>query len=115
MGARHVGAILEAIPNKVDKVYLIAPNGFERFNLFDFCTRTKMGKSIFNNFLKYYDRIIPLLELAKSFPPTKELLLFAQSQINHKNKRGILRNTWNAYGKFGLNQKLIKQNIIDFN
>lgn len=115
MGARHVGAILEVIPSKVGKVYLIAPNGFERFNLFDFCTRTKVGKFIFNNFLKYYDRITALLDLAKSFPPTKELLLFAQSQINHKNKRSILQATWNAYGKFNLNQKLIKQNIIDFN
>jgi pimeloyl-ACP methyl ester carboxylesterase len=95
MGARACLCIAEQIPEQVDKILLIAPDGLVRNGFYQFVTKNSFGKWLFKDFLDHPDHYMPLVNLLKRtrvISPGRHK--FAMYYINKQSEREKLLRIW---------------------
>jgi pimeloyl-ACP methyl ester carboxylesterase len=112
MGGRVSLIILELMPQQINNIVLLAPDGL-RFNYFYyFLTRTSIGRFLFNDFTKrgsWYLNKITVIEKLKLINKSK--YKFAVQQIKTNDARVFLRNAWNATNQLIPDLQIVKQII----
>ena len=108
MGGRFALTTLLLFPEKIDNLYLIAPDGLVEGNWFRFATNSKLQRILFKSVLNSFPTF---LAIAKSFSKmgilNKGLLKFAQVHLQDKKERERVYNTWTSFRKLKLStQKL---------
>lgn len=95
IGARYLYSIIELFPEKIDTVYLIAPDGITPNPISHIATFTSIGKSLMNAFIGKATFILWVLKLLKSTKVLAESdYAFFLRKISSKQDRQQLQNVW---------------------
>lgn len=102
IGAKLVWTSLKVISNRVENIWLIAPDGIKANHLYVLATKTKFGRFLFKNILKGYPLLIFMNSfIAKYFSLKVEWL---NKHLSSEEKRLKLFNTWLLFRKLQYSQ-----------
>lgn len=110
LGAKVALVTAEVFPDKVEALYLLAPDGIKRRWIYSFATSSLM-KSLFRSIIMYpalFQQVVKFLMFLKLVD--KSVLRFASIQMNSRDKRRRVYYTWTVYKGIMPNlDKLVKQ------
>jgi pimeloyl-ACP methyl ester carboxylesterase len=95
LGTRYCLTLLTYMPNQINCIVLVAPDGIRRNNLFHFLTCTVLGHFLFRHFVDHgsgYLRLFAALQQLGLIP--RERYLFAMQYIRHQTARRLLYQIW---------------------
>jgi pimeloyl-ACP methyl ester carboxylesterase len=95
IGARYCLTLMARIPDAIDRLVLVAPDGLRRNYLYGFLTRTQIGHFLFKRFAHNgaaYLRLFAMLQQLGFIPRDK--YLFAMQYIRNEAARGLLYQIW---------------------
>jgi pimeloyl-ACP methyl ester carboxylesterase len=115
MGGRIALVISEMMPECLERVVLIAPDGL-RFNYFYFfLTRTWIGRVLFNDFTKHSNRYRTLLSLTGTLGLAgKSRIRFAQQQISSPEAVAFLHRAWKSTQMLIPDMKLLRRQLSKY-
>ena len=95
MGGRMCLKVIEMMPEAIDKVLLVAPDGLSFNTFYYFLTRTIPGKALFNHFLNTPDFYFPIMNAIKRVGLVSDARhKFAMQHIQTGDSRKFLQNVW---------------------
>lgn len=95
MGGRVCLKIIEIMPERIDRVLLIAPDGLVFNPLYFFVTRSYFGKKIFRKFLTTPQRYLKLIDWIRSHDwIDASRYKFAMYYLNSSHDREFLLKVW---------------------
>lgn len=95
MGGRVSMTIVECMPERIEKIALIATDGLAVNKLYYFCTRTAVGRRMFRDVLKRperYHRWIKWLKKMNLVDPTR--YRFVMQHLQSEDSRRLLLDIW---------------------
>jgi pimeloyl-ACP methyl ester carboxylesterase len=115
LGGRVCLKAVELIPERIEKVLLIASDGLAFNPFYYFVTRTKVGKHIFSSFLTNPNKFIGVIEWAKR----KNLIdasryRFFMQYLDSDYERMLLLRIWPSMSRLIPNTKKLKEAIRKF-
>lgn len=110
LGARLVWSLAQHMPDIIQEVIVLAPDGIKNSIWFKMSVRTAIGRIIFKYVTKNKYRISSLLTIGKkiSLAP-KGVIRFAESQLDTEEQRRRVYMTWMVYRKLKVNPKYLAQ------
>jgi pimeloyl-ACP methyl ester carboxylesterase len=115
MGGRVCLNIIELMPDKVDKVTLIASDGLAPNGYYIFFTRTIIGKALFTNMLNKPGRYMKIVDwLNKNKWITDWQYKFVQYYTGDENNRKKLGLIWPAMRQLLPDLSVVKKNIAKY-
>lgn len=97
MGGRMCLKVVELMPEAVDKVILVAPDGLSLNAFYYFLTRTILGKKLFRSFLVKPERYYPVIDWARRRKIVSEARYkFAMQYLQTPESRNFLLDVWPA-------------------
>lgn len=110
IGAKVCLATSELFPDRIEQMYLIAPDGIKRSFVYE-CSTWPPFKSIFRNLILRPQLFHSLIQFLAMFRMVdKSVLRFASFQMNSREKRRRVYYTWTVYKGLRSNlDKLVKQ------
>lgn len=106
LGGKFALATLEAFPEKIEKLFLIAPDGIKTSFWYSLATYPLLFRRIFRSMIIYPQRFFAVAEVMRSFGlMDMGLLRFAEHQMNTEVKRNRVYNTWIVLRHFKFNMK----------
>lgn len=113
MGGRIALGLLEAIPQMIEKMVLLAPDGFHGNPWYRFATHTRAGRKVFNQFKKNPKLIITVgKQLRKRGILSDQLYNLAFYYINDEAARFTLYDRWISTRHFDPNLKKLRAIIL---
>jgi pimeloyl-ACP methyl ester carboxylesterase len=117
LGGKFALATIESFPNRIDEVFLMAPDGIETSTWYSLATYPFLFRQYFRSMIVKPRRFFRIVNTLKSFQlMDKGILKFAASQMNTIKKRRRVYYSWLIFMElnFDLNQmaKLINENNI---
>ena len=113
MGGRIALGLLQAIPQMIEKIILLAPDGFHGNPWYRFATHTRIGRRLFNQFKKNPKLIITVgKQLRKRGILSDQLYNLAFYFINDESARFTLYDRWISTRHFDPSLKKIKDIIL---
>lgn len=112
MGARYCLTLLTLMPNAIDRLVLIAPDGLRPNYFYRFLTSTIIGHFLFKHFARHgtvYLRLFAQLEKLSFIPRDK--YLFALQYIRKDAARNLLYQVWMSTRLLLPNLRRIKAKI----
>ncbi len=112
IGGRVCLSIIELMPDQIEKVVLIAPDGLKLNLLYYFATRTMAGRSLFRNFLtggKKYNRLIDGLYNFSLIDPSR--YKFVMRYLDNEDQRQLLLRVWPAMSMLLPDIRIVKAHI----
>lgn len=108
MGGRFALTTLFLFPERIDNLYLIAPDGLVDGNWFRFATGSRLQRILFKSILNSFPTFLVIANsLSKIGILNKGLLKFAKVHLQEKKERERVYNTWTSFRKLKLStQKL---------
>lgn len=98
MGGRFALAALQLFPEKINQLYLLAPDGLVEGNWYKFATRTHMQQRLFRRAFNSYPALLSAAtRLSKMGMLNKGLLKFAQIHLKNRTERDRVYNTWTSF------------------
>jgi len=116
MGGRLSLALVEILPERINKVFLFATDGIWNSFWFNFSTRNWLGKYLFKRFTfkpTPFFRILNLLVSIKIIPA--KLKQIANINTSSEEKRIQVFNTWSCLTLIRIDLKLVERNISHYN
>jgi len=108
IGSKISIAILELFPEKIEKMLLIAPDGFSTNIWYSLGTGSRVSRSLFKYFVKHPDNLFRLSDsMAYLGLVHPGVIRFAKSQINSFEKREKVFYTWMFFRKLRVNKDRI--------
>ncbi len=97
MGGRMCLKVIEMMPEAVENVVLIAPDGLSFSSFYYFFTRTYFGKKLFHNFLSNPGRYFPFIDWVRHRKLVSETKYkFAMQYLQTDGSRRFLQDVWPA-------------------
>ncbi len=97
IGGNYVLGLAQALPNKINRLWLIAADGLKPKPAFAFVTKTAIGRFLFKLFILYPGWVFLTAKLLKkSGVMSGKVLKFYKSTIDTKLKRQELFLRWNS-------------------
>jgi pimeloyl-ACP methyl ester carboxylesterase len=115
LGANFCLYLIQIMPEKINKVLLLAPDGFQRFNFKRFLNRSALGRVVSRNFIKYgsiFKALIQALIILRIYPG-KTGRFFLQS-IDLEVQRQELINRWAAVDDLDIDIQEMKTQLRRF-
>jgi pimeloyl-ACP methyl ester carboxylesterase len=115
MGGRVCLNIVELLPEKTDRVLLIAPDGLHANPFYYFLTRTAVGNRMFRNFRDNPRRYLGFVNRLKAWnllDPSR--YKFVMHYMETAASRNFLYAVWPAMGDLLPDRKKIKQHIRSY-
>lgn len=110
LGAKLAFASLEAIPEKVKALYLIAPDGIRENFWYRVATHPLIAKSLFKSLIKKPDRFLTIIQLAQSMRMINSpVARFAKSQMDTDEKRERVYRAWMVFRKLNFNMNRVAE------
>jgi len=107
MGGKFALASLEAFPEKVDSIFLLAPDGIKTSAWYSLATYPFALRHLFKSMISKPNRFHQIANLAfKTGIIDKGILRFAESQMNTEDKRKQVYYSWIVFRhlKFSMNE-----------
>ena len=115
MGARVCLSLIEQIPDKLDGIVLVAPDGIVFNRTYYFFTRNFLGKRLFSHFLSHTGFYLPFVDWLKKVKILDPSLhKFVTYYLQSGKERDFLLKVWPAMALITVNSKTLKK-IIDKN
>lgn len=116
MGGRVCLKIAELMPEKVDKIILLASDGLTFNTFYYFVTRTTPGKYLFKSFLSSPQRYMPIINWARKrniIDASRQK--FAMQYLNEAQERHFLLKVWPCMSLLIPDYKKLKSEITRHN
>jgi pimeloyl-ACP methyl ester carboxylesterase len=119
MGGKFALATLELFPERIEKIYLLAPDGIKTSFWYSLATYPIATRYFFKSMILHPSRLHSLAKLLRAFRLVdKGLLRFAENQMNTEAKRRQVYYTWVYFRhlKFDLDKiaSVVNQKEIPF-
>lgn len=112
LGGKFVLATLEAFPEKVDKIFLIAPDGIKTSFWYSMATFPIFLRKFFRSMIFNPERFLALAQfLNKTGLVDQGLIRFAEYQMNSEEKRSRVYYSWIVFRHLTFNVEHIAQLI----
>lgn len=103
LGCKFLFHSLMATPEKVDTVWLLAPDGLNDHPLYKFAVNNPIGQKVLKELVTRPHSFFWAVTLLSTFRlVNKSLLKFAASQMNTREKRWRVYNSWIAFRRLGV-------------
>jgi pimeloyl-ACP methyl ester carboxylesterase len=113
MGGKFVLATVEAYPDRVDRVVLIAPDGIKTNFWYSLATYPIATRALFRSMILKPDRLYRIIKTLRALQLVdKGILRFAESQMNTEEKRKRVYFTWVYFRHLKFNLTHI-QNLVN--
>ncbi len=109
-GAKSCWTLIEAVPKKIDKVWLLAPAGTIKNFWYEIATQNPIGRFLFKFTISPY--LKSLLFFVKIFPFKGKFKTFMQRYISNKELRQRIYGVWLVYRKLKVNHSKVFENQI---
>jgi pimeloyl-ACP methyl ester carboxylesterase len=110
LGGKFVLATLEAFPEKIDKIFLIAPDGIKTSFWYSLATYPVALRKLFRSMILHPQRFLVLARfLNKAGLLDKGLIRFAEYQMNTTEKRNRVYYSWVVFRHLTFNITHIAQ------
>ena len=104
MGGRFALATLEAFSDKIDKAFLIAPDGISEHPLYTLASRISPARRLFRWCMDYPKTFLQTTRLLKKAGlVNNSLYRFTQNVLNTSQKRNTIYNSWVAFRELRFN------------
>lgn len=115
LGGKFALATLEAWPNAVKEVYLIAPDGITPNFWYSLATGSGPLRKLFHSMIRNERRFTTLTSIARQFRVTdKGIIRFAETQMDTSAKRERVHNTWVAFRHLKFNLRDLSELLHRF-
>lgn len=116
MGARLCMCIAEMLPEQTSKLMLVAADGLQRDYVYDFLTKTIIGKSLFKGFISRANFYLKMLSLFRKLGFLNEInYRFIHQYIATQGDRQKLYDVWLCMRSLVPNRKLLIANAVKNN
>lgn len=113
MGGRVALQLIQAIPQQVKKIVLVAPDGLHKNKWQWFSTRTHIGKRLFAFTMCNPKWMMGLMDLGgKLGLYNKSILKFVHYYLDDADQRTILYHRWTTMRRFTPDRRLLKKIIV---
>lgn len=112
MGGRVCLTMLEIMPDKIDQLLLIAPDGLALNPLYYFATRTLLGKHLFMRFFRAPERYLKWVDWLKKkrlLDPSRHR--FAMHYLGSETERSFLMKVWPGMSRLLPSRRKIRKII----
>lgn len=114
LGGKVCLNLLESIPQKINGVLLLAPDGFQNNKIYAFTSKTALGRSIYRYIL---DKPKPLFGLSKALNSVgildDKLLHFVLFHMRDYEQRKLVYDTWLIYRDFEIDKRRLQSVLAD--
>lgn len=98
IGGRFALATLEAFPENIDNVFLIAPDGVSEHPMYALATRIPPARWIYGWLMRHPGVFFPGVRVARTLKlASKSLVRFTQQVLNTPEKRQTIYRSWVAF------------------
>ena len=107
LGGKFALASVEALPNRIHHVFLLAPDGIKTNTWYSLATYPIAMRSLFKSMVKRPGRFLAIVKMAKALRLVdKGILKFAESQMQSETERNRVYYSWVVFRhlKFNLNK-----------
>lgn len=112
MGGRLALHLLETIPQKINQVFLIAPDGLHKNFWYYFSTQTLAGNKLFAYTMRYPAWFLMVIKFSRSIGlVNKNIFGFAFQFLDNATNRMLLYQRWTAFRKIKPNLSYLKKSI----
>lgn len=116
MGGRLALHLLETIPQKINQVVLIAPDGLRKNFWYYFSTQTLVGNKLFAYTMKHPAWFLTMIKFGKLIKlVNKNIFGFAYQFLDNATNRMLLYQRWTAFRKIKPNLSHLKKIICQNN
>jgi pimeloyl-ACP methyl ester carboxylesterase len=112
LGGRLVLQLVELIPERINYLLLLAPDGVKKSRWYYFATNHFIGKRLFKRVVYKPKLLFALVKIFKATGIIKEKMAkFVHSQYGEEEKRLKIFNVWNTYSVITPRVRKVKANI----
>jgi len=116
IGAKMSLALLEFFPEKIEKMILIAPDGFRANIWYKLATGSKATRSIFKHIVYNPESFFKLSDtMVKMNFVNPGVSRFAKSQMSSEQKREKVYFTWMFFRKLRFSKSMIVNKLMQYN
>jgi pimeloyl-ACP methyl ester carboxylesterase len=115
LGGRVCLMLAELMPQHIERMTLIAPDGLVPNRFYQFVTGNAAGKRIFSHFLtkpEGYMRVIAWLQERHIVPAAKRKLV--EQYVTHEQSRAFLRKVWPNLRLLVPDQQKVRKHIAEY-
>jgi len=110
MGGRLTLALLQHMPEKIDRVALIAPDGLHKNFWYWLATQTKAGNRFFKNTMEQPGWVFAIMRVLQALRlMNKSIFKFAHSYLDDNRQREMLYKRWTTLRFFKPDQQCISR------
>lgn len=116
LGGKFALATLEAFPEKVDAIYLIAPDGIRNMFWYTLATWPRPMRALFKSTIHHEKRFTRLTGVARALGlANKKVLRFAENQMDTPAKRARVYYTWVVLRHLKFDMKKVVRTMTEHN
>ncbi len=104
IGGNYALGFASAFPEKINAIWLIAADGLKVKPMFNFVTKTALGRALFQSFVLYPSWVFYSLKWAKRLRiASSKVVKFYYSTMDSKLKRQALLDRWSSTARISVN------------
>lgn len=112
LGGKFVLATLEWFPERIEKLFMIAPDGIKTSFWYSLATYPVIFRKFFKSMILHPERFSGIARLTNKLGlADKGLVRFAEYQMNSREKRNQVYYSWVVFRRFKFNTKTIAEII----
>lgn len=116
LGGRLVLKLVEMMPERINSVLLLAPDGVKKNRWYYFATNHFIGKRLFNRMVYKPKMLFRMINLFRTLGIISEKLKkFVYSQYSDAENRKKIQNVWNTYSILTPRVRDVKAKIKEYN
>lgn len=116
LGGKFALATVEAFPTRIQKIFLLAPDGIKTSFWYSMATYPKIFRSIFKSMIFRHERFLWIAgKLNQSNLVDKGLIRFADYQMNSEAKRKRVYYSWVVFRRMSFDLKKVARLVNDNN
>jgi pimeloyl-ACP methyl ester carboxylesterase len=117
IGCRFVVTLIEKFNSRINRVYLLAPDGIPGNFWYSMATSTVLMRWVFKSLVRYPKPLFLAMQISESLRlVNSRLIRFAKSQMDTEDKRYRVFNSWVTFRKLSVSKKdleeILQQNPI---
>jgi pimeloyl-ACP methyl ester carboxylesterase len=115
LGGRLVLKLVEMIPEKIQHLILLAPDGVKKSRWYYFATNHFVGKRLFKRVVYKPDLLFSIVKTFRTTGIIKEKMAkFVHSQFSDKENRLKVLHVWNTYSIITPSVRKVKATILQY-
>lgn len=115
LGARFCQMLYIAMPEQINRMVLIAPDGFKPNRIYSFAAHTMVGRSILRLSIHNYGMLYALIMAAKRYNLVqRSLIRFSESQMKTTEMRRLVYVVWTGLRYFRVALREFEKLVLEY-